>query len=344
MVLVSTEKTIPEIPRFEPPKEMISVSQQNGKTKVRVNSSSVDVIQNCLRKAKYSLHERWITQNEHPATLLGSSFHSALEVFYVGKREERKLPKLETMELMSYGHKVPNEETDLCLRATRAFIKKAKPLEALPETDKRSIQNGVWLLHNYFNSYLADPYVAFVDEAGPFIERKFSFVLRETADLIIEVFGTIDFGFVDVNSGRIIPGDHKTTSFLGFGDSSYFDREKPNHQYTLYAMGAHKVFGFEGDDFLVNIIEIKAKPKTAKAKGPSFPRQITTRTKEDFDEVTEVITHVVDLYLQSIKTGVWPQGPVGACTAYGSCMYRQVCCSPKSLRENVLSAKFVRLG
>ena len=114
------------------PKEMISISERDGKTLVRINYSSMDVIQSCLRKAQYLLEEKWKPGDESAAILFGTATHKALEVFYTGLIKERKLPSLETMELMAFGNVVPHEDTDLLLRATREFIKAAEPLSALP--------------------------------------------------------------------------------------------------------------------------------------------------------------------------------------------------------------------
>jgi hypothetical protein len=325
-------------------KEMLSTfTLPDGRTKVRINFSSMDIIQNCLRKAKYALHEKWKAQDEAAATVFGSAFHKALEVYYSGALTERKLPKLETLELMSYGNLVEGEKTDLLLRAARAFIDAAKVLSPLPETDKHSIQNGVWILHCYFKSYLDDPYVAHTDESGsPYIERTFSLVVYEDAGLVIELFGTLDVILKHVITGEIIPADHKTAGFLSFNGSSYFDREKPSHQYTGYLLGAREVFGIDSKNFLVNIIEKKAKPKTEKAKGVSFPRQITERNADDFTEFTETLVYVVRQYLTALETDVWPLGPVGACTAYGACTYRAVCSAPKSIRDTILNGKFIK--
>lgn len=340
LVDVSLGETSLALPRV--PKEMISVGREGDRTLVRINSSSLGVIQECLRKSQYSLEEGWRSEVESPATLFGRSIHKALEVFYRGSPEERVLPKFSDLELMAYGHKPPENKHNLIYNAVSAFLAEAAPLASLPETDKRSNQNGVWILHEYFKTFINDPYVAYVDSAGPFIERTFSYRFIETDTLIIDIFGTIDFAFRNIHTGEVIVGDHKTASFLNFGDSSYFDRDKPNHQYTMYMLGANRVFGLETESFMVNVIEVKAKPKTAKAKGVSFPRQITKRTREDYLELAEVIEKAVIDYLKGRRTGVWPLGPVGACQSYGGCTYKQICASPPSLRETILKAKFTR--
>lgn len=335
------DSTLVELPKAVL-KEMIGVRTEGKRKFVRINYSSLDIIQNCLRKAQYSLYEKWKKNDEAMATIFGTAMHKALEVFYQGDPATRCLPKLETMELMAHGHIVPNEETDLCLRSTRAFITAAQALSPLPDIDKHSPVNGAWILHCYFKAYLDDPYVALIDEEGPFVERKFSLVIHEDDDLTVEFFGTIDVALRHVKTQEIIPADHKTAGFLNFGGSSYFDREKPAHQYTGYLLGAREVFGINTDQFLVNILEKKSKPKTATAKGVSFPRQITQRNEDDFNDFKQAVVYAAKQYLTAIETGVWPQGPVNACTAYGSCEFRRVCSVPRSMRETVLQNEFTR--
>lgn len=325
----------------QPTKEMISVSPlPDGRTKVRVNSSSIGIIQECLRKAKYSLDEHWRADVEGPGTLFGSAIHRAMEIYYSGKLEERLLPRWEDCEPLGFGHLPQNP--GLIQRAMLGFIEKAQPLSGLPDGDKRSIPNGVWTLYEYFKAYINDPYVTYSDAQGPFIERTFSMTVWDQHDLVVEVFGTIDFIFISTADGSILPGDHKTASSLGFGGSSYYDRDKPNHQYTLYSWAARDVFGVPSGEFLVNVIEVKAKPKTARGAGPSFPRQVTRRDQDDYDELKEVIMKTVWDYLGAKNSGVWPLGPIGACSSYGACQFKAVCSAPKSLRPNILSAKFKR--
>ena len=290
------------------PKEMLSVRRlDDGRTHYRINSSSLTLIQECMRKTKYSLVEKWKKETEDAATLFGKAIHGALDVYYRGDREERILPSLESLQLLGYGHKPPPTNNDLIYRSIAEFVRIAQPLSQLPETDKRSIQNGIWILHEYFKTYIDDPYVAYVDESGPFIERDFTLRFHEDAQRVIDVFGRIDFVFRNTLNGSLLPGDHKTSSSLGYGESSYFDRDKPNHQYSLYMLGVRRVFGLDVTDFAVNVIEVKAKPKGPKAKGVSFPRQITRRTEEDFEELKEVILDAVFRYEIALATDVWPQ-------------------------------------
>lgn len=326
---------VTSIPLPAEKKEMISVVERDGRREVRVNYSSISLIQECPRKALYSLKEGYRAQTESPALVFGKAIHKALEVFYAGRVEERRMGDFEPL---VYGRRPENP--NLLERAIISFLDESAPLSSLPETDKRSQANGVWILSKYFERFLDDPYVTYVDERGPFLERTFTLNVRDDAELKIDIFGTIDFAFQHVATGDIVIGDHKTSSALMFGDSNYFDRDKPNLQYTLYALGAKRIFGLNTEDFMVNVIEVKARPKTSRGSGPSFPRQLTKRTEEDFSEAIEVVNHYVESYLKCADSGVWPMGSVDVCQKYGGCQFRQVCASPKSIRETILMNKF----
>lgn len=317
------------------PKEMLSVSQlDSGKTLVRINSSSLSIIQECMRKSHYSLNERWIGQNESPATLFGSAIHKALEVFYLGDPAARVLPKYDEVEPLAYGAPAGD---GLIQKAIAAFVEKAKPLEALPPEDKRSIPNGVWILWHYFKSFIDDPYVALIDEAGrPFVERTFTFTLYEDETLRIDYFGTIDLIVKHQTTEDVLVCDHKTSSIVGV---DFYNRLKPNAQYAGYLLGA-KSMGVSASGFLVNCLQVKAKPKTSRGEPPHFPRQVTTRDEEDFMEFRESVVAATQNYLRGRQSGVWPLGHINACAQYGGCTYLEVCAAPPALRENILKAKF----
>lgn len=320
------------------PKEMISVSDLgSGKRLVRINSSSLSVLQECKRKAKYLLHEGWKPEHESPATLFGRAAHKALEIFYSGNPSERILPKLEELELIGFGH--VSESQGLIQRAIKGFCEVAKPLAPLPDSDKRSIQNGIWTLHCYFKSFIDDPYICLVDEHGHLTERAFTVRLFDSDDLQIDYFGTIDLIVRHQTTGEIMVCDHKTSSVVG---NDFYNRLKPNAQYTGYLYGAMNALGIQTNSFLVNCLQVKPKPKTTRGQEPHFPRQITTRDENDFEEFRETVVASVREYLNSIEKNHWPLGSTTICANWGGCSYLQVCSAPLAMRENILKAKFIK--
>lgn len=317
---------------------MLSV-ERGARTKVRINASSLSIIQSCPRKAFYLLHEGWRPRSGSPALIFGTAIHKALEVFYGHGSRERDIPTNfeEHATLIGRGYDAP--EAHFLYDAVTAFVEKAEPLRMLPDDDKHSIPSGIWVLSHYFKTYINDHYVIHTDEKGPVVERTFEWPLWSDDTLEIVLFGTIDFALRNEATGEILVGDHKTASQLS---SEFMARVKPNHQYTGYLIGAHNVLGVSGENFLVNGIEKKARPKTSRGGPPRFIRQITRRDSNDFAEFHFVIREAVESYLRWLERGTWPLGPVDSCAMWGGCTFLDVCSAPVMLRENILEAKFTR--
>lgn len=319
------------------PKEMLTVLRDGAQVTVRINSSSLGIILSCLRKSHYTLQRQLKARSESTALLFGSAIHKAMEVFYSHPRAARSIPPHfnEHSALMAYGAEAP--EDHFLYKSIAAFVEAASSLQFLPDMDKRSLSTGIWILQNYFKTYINDQYVVAVDDKGPIVERTGELVLYEDATLRIVLFGTIDAVLKNLADGRLLPTDHKTTSTTG---ADFFNRLKPNHQYTGYLMIAREALGMEVSEFLVNGIQVKERPKTARGSLPNFTRQITSRSEFDIAEFKQTVIWAVKAYLQCMESELWPLGHVDACTHYGGCQFLEVCSAPAQLRENILEAKF----
>lgn len=321
-------------------KEMLSVRKEGDKYFVRINSSSLSIMQSCARKSWYSLHRELKSRSESPALTFGKAIHKAMEVFYSQPRGERTIPKNfeEYAKTMAFGHEPP--EKHFLYDAIKAFMTEAEPLANLPDTDKRSLVCGAWILSHYFKTYIDDIYEIYCDEQGPFVERLFSCDLYEDDQVKIELFGQIDFVLQHSANKTIIPGDHKTVSYLG---ADFYNRVKPNHQYTGYVIGAQRVFGISSSSFLVNGIQVKSIPKTKQGTNPNFVRQITDRSELDIAEFTDSVVAATKNYINWLETDIWPLGHVDICAQWGGCQYQEICSAPANLRENILDSKFISL-
>lgn len=324
------------------PKEMLTVKETPEGREVRINSSSLGIILSCPRKAYYVLHRNLKSRTESPALIFGTAIHKALEVFYSHPRSVRNIPPnfKERSDLMAYASPEEREQKaaeHFLYAAVDAFVTAAQPLQQLPDTDKRSIANGVWILQEYFKTYINDPYVVYSDANGPVTERTFDLELVKRPGLTIILFGTIDVVLKHELNGNILPADHKTSSIVG---SDFFNRLKPNHQYTGYLLGTQKVLGLDTNEFLVNCVQVKERPKTARGSAPHFPRQPTNRSEADIVEFIDAVEEAVTNYLRWMDTKKWPLGHVDACTMWGGCQFLEVCSAPGALRENLIDAKF----
>ncbi len=325
------------------PKEMLSVRTVDGVTHVRINFSSLTLLQQCARKSEYALIRGLKPSREAPALLFGSAIHKGLEVYYCGERTERRIPAkyAETMQMIGCGRWQEEWSESLLLRSARAFVEKAQPLNALPDENKRSIVTGVWMLQHYFERFLTDEYVIMRDADGPVVERKVTLRVHTSPTLIIDLHGQIDFVMKSDVTGQVLPGDHKTASSL----YDFYDKINPNFQYTGYLWAVREVLKYETDLFLVNALEVKAPPLTARGKPPNFARQVTQRTAEDFEELRLALLDTTERFLNYRERKHYPMSASGACTAnYGTCDFREVCAAPPQLRETIISAKFAQTG
>jgi len=321
------------------PKEMLSVTEQDGKTLVRINYSSLALLQKCARKAEYSLIRGLKPNLESPALLFGLAIHKGLEVYYSGERTERRIPDNyhSTMQMIACGQWEPDWAESLLFRAARAFVEKAQPLSELPDENDRSVSSGVYMLTHYFQKYATDEYVVLRDSYGPVVERKFTLPLFDTPSLKVDLFGQIDFVMRSDVTGQILPGDHKTAGNL-YG---FYDKIKPNFQYVCYSLATREVLGLDTNLFLVNALQVKKPPKTARGTPPDFARQVTECTEQDYEELRLAVYDTVTRFLDYRNTGKFPMAASGACTAnYGSCEFMPVCAAPLNLRESIITAKY----
>lgn len=316
----------------QPPKEMLTWTKTANGHHVRINYSSLDLLQTCPRKAHYSLNLSLRQQQESDALAFGSAIHKALEHWYQLPVSERILPAslYEDADMLPFQQGNTSAKHG-ALEAIRQFVVAKKDiLGNLPDDDKRSLTSGIRILKLYFKRYADDGFVVAADSSGPLIERKFSFIIYQSPTLTIEYFGTIDVVLRNEQTGLLMVADHKTTASLG---KEFFDRCKPNPQYTGYVMGAKKALGIDTNLFMINGIQ------TAKTK-TEFARQVTERSEEDFVELKDSVVYQVTnwMALQNIKS--YPQSSPGPCSNYGGCQYRPICEVPNKVKQNVIAANY----
>jgi hypothetical protein len=271
---------------------------------------------------------------ESEATLFGTAIHKALEHWYGLPESLRELSDKDN-KLAETFINVQDEEQfyEGAVESIRQFALKAQPLKWLGDGDKRSIHNGIKILKAYFKHYLHDGLEIVLDANGkPMVEREVEFQLYQDQRIVINYHGTIDAIVRNKISGHVMVADHKTTATLG---SQFYNRIKPNHQYTGYVMAAQRALGLDTNLFLVNGIQV------AKTKA-EFARQTTERNEEDFNEMTSAVVASVYNLLGAIEADNFPMSAPGPCSSYGSCPYLDLCSSPSHLRETIIGAKYAK--
>lgn len=329
---------VPEI------KRMLEVkTKPGGGYHVTINASSLDMIQTCLRKSQYQLRDNLVPHDKSMGIIFGSGIHKALEVFYEAPRELRILPPnyKQKLELICQGHK-PTEDFIIYKAAWEFYNEVGLELSGLPDTDKRSLSNAAWLLGEYFESRINDPYEVYVHNGTPCVETMYECDFFDSKSLTIRIHGTVDAILQNKANGNLIICDHKTTSATNMND--FFNRTKPNHQYSLYVYLVEKALGLGIENFMINVFQVKARPKTAKGSGPNFLNIMTKRTPEDLAEFEKSLLFYVRQYILCLETGHFPLGTANACANYGQCAFLKVCESPASIQSSILSAEFKERG
>jgi PD-(D/E)XK nuclease superfamily len=263
-----------------------------------VNASSVDILTTCPRKAEYSIKRKMRKEEEGEALVFGSAIHSALEAFYKATPGTRTLSEM-----------------------VEAFNQAAGELHYLPETEKRSVSNGHKILGRYFSTYGNDPWVTYVDEKGPFVERSFELPFKDN----LYVHGQIDCALQNTETGEVVICDHKTTSSC----SDLINRVKPNTQFSLYAWAAVQM-GLPVKRVMVNGIQV------AKTKS-DFLRIFTDRGEDDFRELELSLDYAVHLYNRFDQSEAWPMN-TSSCSNYGGCQYLSICQLDRKLRESAIQS------
>ncbi len=314
---------------------MLGLSKlEDGRDLVEINFSSLSIINDCMRKAQYSLLRNLRSNVESDALTAGKAIHKALEHWYTLPVQYRQLTDNES-EMADLLLAAPLDESgqvyETALNSINEYVKAAESLKWLGAEDKRSLHNGIKILKAYFKHYADDGLEVLRDESGkPYIEREVEFIIHEDGEKVIKFHGTIDIILRNVISGQLFVADHKTTASLG---SAFYNRIKPNHQYTGYIWAARECLGVNTDSFLVNGIQV------AKTKS-EFARQPTQRNEEDFEELKLAMIDASERILKAKDSGLFPQSAPNVCTSYGACPYLDICSVPKSLRETVIKAKY----
>lgn len=292
-----------------------------------------------MRKAYYSLNLGLRSNEESSALAFGSAIHKALERWYQLPTEERVLPKSleEQAELMGFAQGMDTVQTHGALEAIRQFVLcRFDILSALPEGDKRSLASGIRILKAYFKHYANDGFVILTDKFGlPLVERTAEHVMYDSDTLQIIYFGTVDCILQNTATGVIVVADHKTTSALG---SEFYNRCKPNPQYTGYVWLAKHALGIDTSMFMINGIQ------TAKTK-TEFARQITDRGEDDFFELESSVINAVKNWTGRQDSDAdyrnrFPMTAPQPCAEYGGCQYRKVCELPESMKAQVIKMEY----
>ena len=266
-----------------------------------IDSTILSAYKSCHRKAfyEYLMHYKPINPSVHLHA--GGAFAHGLEVARKCYFERQKPVDASVAEGLG------------------ALIKAYGDFEA-PEDSAKSLARMMGAFEFYHDQYpmpsdLAVP--AKLPSGGRAIEFSFAEPIDvthpQTGDPLLYV-GRMD-QIVEF-AGGLYGEDDKTTSQLGASWSKQWDLRG---QFTGYCWGAARM-GFPLSGFLIRGISIlKTKYETQQALTYRHPWQIA--------QWYEVTCRQIEAMKQDWASGTWDQDLADACSAYGGCLFRQVCMS-----------------
>ena len=309
----------PDFPQHRPKntKRMLDIVEDKDSIKVYINSSSINLLNECKQKAKYVLMDKY-SGGDTPAKTYGTAVHKAMEYLYTTPIKDRDLVKMHDK-----------------------FIENAKSLELIEDAhDKHSITNGLTLLSQYFETYCNDPWQVVELEGKPLVEHNFEFRLGKAYFLekLVEIYyhGTIDAIMKNKETEQVAIFDHKTTGSMHLSRNMI----KPNNQFLGYFYYANLRLDIKPDLMIMNLLEKKNQiAKTSRGIIPAKLERIEGYyTEEEFKEFeTSVISNVMSL-LDCKGGGVWPMNAPNACNGFSGCEFQSACASNPKLRKPILES------
>lgn len=265
-----------------------------------INNSSLDIIQQCGRKAHY-IFSKPETETKGIALAFGSCIHAGLRVFY----------------------EATDRNDDLLPRMVDAFKSLATPeMLALDPKEKRSILCGEKILKQFYETYKADEWELYSDDQGPFVERMVEAKIGEK----LFFFGTIDVVLKNKISGDLCVVDHKTSTSLG---KEFSQKGDLSHQLIGYIFACQQM-GMKVTRAMFQGLQV------AKTMN-NVLRVFTNVSEEQIVEWKEWVYHQVTVWEMMNKTGNFPQNGSHPCISFGGCQYLPVCAAPKQFREQLLA-------
>lgn len=310
------------------PKEMFSLRETApGKYVARINSSSLDVMQACTRKAHFMFNWGNVPGSSNDQSY-GTLVHKVMQDYY--SNDDRSIEAM-----TAHWNKRYDES---------GYTPKSK--EVTGKNPSKTKETGLAAMVNYVARFKDDGYLPALGPEGSVCEAKFSLLpfsaYLGTTVIDIEVFGTIDM-IVRDKAGHYFVMDHKTAKTLG---EEFANRWNPNHQMTAYILGAQSL-GFSTETAIINGIQLAITKH-------DVMRIETSRHNDDiiaFQNTvkSEVLRFIMETGLlrknisaEEIERQV-PHAGYMVCSEWGGCKFQSLCALSAKQRLAALAAPTIRI-
>lgn len=294
------------------------------------NSSSIKLVEECLRKYYYVMIEGWTSPNRNFHLRFGGHFATALEHYYKhranGMESEDALCEVVHEALCAtWDRRMPEdyENHPDGSQTPHPIIGQGSPWESGDTAKNREnlIRTIVW----YVAEFEADPItVHHLSDGKPAVEL--SVVLPVDNDIVFAAHldRVVDY------SGEPYVMDQKTTgSALS---SYYFNQYSPDTQMSMYTFLGKAAFSIPVKGVIIDAAQIMV-------GFTRFARGFTFRTDDQLEEWYDNSMYHIEAARTATREKHFPMNTT-SCGNYGGCPFRDVCSRPKGVRENFLRASF----
>lgn len=288
------------------------------------NSSSITLVEECLRKYYYVMIEGWRPKVMSSHLLFGGLYAKALERFHkliatgMG-RDEALVSVVRDAMIETWTHdRDENGERIPGTGQAYDFLHNTKTRENL-------IRSIVWYVDHFAEDKCE---IITLSDGSPAAELSFSIPVDN--DLIfaghldrLVTYGDDQFVMDQKTSGRTIT-------------PSFFEDFKPNTQMSLYSFVGKMILSAPVRGVIIDAAQI--------AVGfTRFERGFTMRNEAELNEWYDDAMYHIEQARRATQEQRFPMN-TSSCGNYGGCPFRHVCGQPPSVRDKFLSADFEKTG
>jgi hypothetical protein len=201
------------------------------------------------------------------------------------------------------------------------------------EHETKTRQNLIRSLIWHMSLYRSDPAETIIKADGkPAVELSFFFELDfgPAPDIRYSLCGRMDRAANYTGGIHIV--DYKTSTYPP--TQHFFKRYDRDNQMTFYSFAGEIVLNKPIRGVIIDAVKVGKEESV-------FGRGMTHRTKETIKEWLSELGYWFELQRQFANSNNWPHNDT-ACEMYGGCRFKEVCSTPKSLRQRVLESNFIK--
>jgi hypothetical protein len=236
------------------------------------------------------------------ALTFGAAIHCSMELLYTGRAfDPTPCPDCR----ITRSHSGCNWCKGDNIPAYAAIFLANYPDDPEDPRNPRTRARGLEILQVYLIKWGREPFQVLA------VEQAFQLDLGD-----LRYVGKMD---LVINYSRVMPADHKTTTFFG---NTFEKQFRLSTQISGYIKACQVTTGEDVWDAMINALRVT----TRITPDDSFFRMITSRTPEELVRWEQDVRHAMGRVREYRKSGFWPRHAPYSCVAYNKvCEYYNLC-------------------